>query len=66
MIGFGYQQRTSGPLATPANLLRYARWAEELGYDAISVTDQVFMPVEVKSRYNFYETVSMQIYIEYE
>ena len=66
MIGFGYQPRTSGPLATPANLLRYARWAEELGYDAISVTDHVVMPVEVKSRYPYNDTGRMPVELDHD
>ena len=61
MVAFGYQPRTAGPLATPEALLRYARWAEELGYDALSVTDHVVMPVEITSRYPYSDTGVMQV-----
>ncbi|HEX2174071.1 MAG TPA: LLM class flavin-dependent oxidoreductase, partial [Dehalococcoidia bacterium] len=61
MIQFGYQPRTSGSVATPANLRRFAQMAEDLGYDAVSVTDHVVMPLEIASRYPYNDSGKMQV-----
>ncbi len=66
MVTFGYQPRTSGPMATPETLRRYGVWAEELGYDALSVTDHVVMPLEVKSRYPYNDTGVMPVELDHD
>lgn len=66
MIPFGYQPRTSGPLATPDNLVRLVQLAENLGYDAVSVTDHVVMPLEIKSRYPYNDTGKMPVELDHD
>lgn len=66
MVSFGYQPRTSGPVATPENLLRLAQMAEDLGYDAVSVTDHVVMPIEVNSRYPYNDSGKMPVELDHD
>lgn len=50
-IGVGLPN--AGPKATPENINQVARWAEELGYHSIWVTDHVFLPEQVDSWYPY-------------
>src|SRR5215831_18298986 len=40
-----------GPLATPENVARVARRAEELGYDGLWVTERLLYPVKPQTPY---------------
>lgn len=64
MVSFGYQPRTSGPLATPEKLAHFARLAEDLGYETVSVTDHLVMPFEVKSRYPYNDSGVMPVALD--
>lgn len=50
---FGLRVPNTGPLATVENMLATCRAAERLGYDSLWVSDHVFIPLEVRSRYPF-------------
>jgi len=43
----------AGPKASPERIVTVARWAEELGYASVWVTDHVTLPLEVKSWYPY-------------
>ena len=47
----GSSAPTSGPLIAPDSLVRIATEAEMLGYDYVTVTDQVMIPTSIASRY---------------
>jgi probable F420-dependent oxidoreductase len=66
MVTFGYQPRTSGPLATPERLRRYAIRGEELGYDALSVTDHIALPIEFNSTYPYNESGKMTAELDHD
>ncbi len=44
---------SAGPKCTPENVVTVARWAEELGYHSVWVTDHVILPEHVDSRYPY-------------
>jgi probable F420-dependent oxidoreductase len=44
---------TAGPKATPDNVATVARWAQELGFGSVWVTDHVILPERVESWYPY-------------
>lgn len=44
---------SAGPKCSPERLLTAARWAEELGYQSLWVTDHVALPLECASHYPY-------------
>jgi probable F420-dependent oxidoreductase len=50
---FGCVFPNRGPIATPANLARFAERAEALGYDTVWFSDHIVIPTEVKSFYPY-------------
>jgi probable F420-dependent oxidoreductase len=52
-MGFGCVFPNRGPMATPANLARFAEKAEALGYDTVWFSDHIVVPTEVKSFYPY-------------
>ena len=50
---YGIALPNYGALATPENLLRLARRAEDCGVDSVWVSDHVIIPVEVASVYPY-------------
>jgi len=48
-IGFGLPH--TGPAATPENVVKVARRAEELGYDSLWVSERLLYPVAPQTRY---------------
>jgi probable F420-dependent oxidoreductase len=50
---FGCVFPNRGPMATPANLVRFAEKAETLGYDTVWFSDHIVIPTEVKSFYPY-------------
>ena len=53
-MGFGCVFPNRGPLATPANLVRYAEQAEALDFETIWFSDHIVVPTEVKSAYPYH------------
>ena len=53
---FGFSIPTGGPLATPGSLIALAKRGEELGFEIISVSDHIVMPMQIDSRYPYSET----------
>ena len=43
----------AGPKASPENIVKVARWAEDLGYHSVWVTDHVTLPLKVDSWYPY-------------
>lgn len=43
----------AGPKASPSNIVKVARWAEELGFRSVWVTDHVALPERVDSWYPY-------------
>jgi probable F420-dependent oxidoreductase len=52
-MDFGCVFPNRGPMATPANLARFAEKAETLGYDTVWFSDHIVIPTEVKSFYPY-------------
>jgi probable F420-dependent oxidoreductase len=52
-MDFGCVFPNRGPMATPANLARFADKAEALGYDTVWFSDHIVIPTEVKSFYPY-------------
>jgi probable F420-dependent oxidoreductase len=52
-MDFGCVFPNRGPMATPANLGRFAEKAEALGYDTVWFSDHIVIPTEVKSFYPY-------------
>jgi probable F420-dependent oxidoreductase len=52
-MDFGCVFPNRGPMATPANLARFAEKAEALGYDTVWFSDHIVIPTEVKSFYPY-------------
>jgi probable F420-dependent oxidoreductase len=52
-MNFGCVFPNRGPMATPANLGRFAEKAEALGYDTVWFSDHIVIPTEVKSFYPY-------------
>jgi probable F420-dependent oxidoreductase len=52
-MGFGCVFPNRGPMATPANLARFAEKAEALSYDTVWFSDHIVVPTEVKSFYPY-------------
>jgi probable F420-dependent oxidoreductase len=52
---FGLRLPGAGPYAGPDAIAAFARRAEELGFDALFMTDHVALPVEVGTRYPYRE-----------
>ena len=50
---YGFYIPNRGPLATPENLITYARRGEELGFDCMVVGDHVIMPTMISSPYPY-------------
>src|SRR5437667_10871765 len=50
---FGVNLPTSCPAATPANVLKIARWAEELGFHSLWASDHVVLSEKVESWYPY-------------
>jgi probable F420-dependent oxidoreductase len=50
---FGCVFPNRGPMASPANLGRFAEKAEALGYDTVWFSDHIVIPTEVKSFYPY-------------
>ena len=44
---------SAGPKCSPANLVTVARWAAELGYASLWVTDHVALPLDCRSHYPY-------------
>jgi len=53
MLPFGIALPNYGPLATPQNLLRLARLAEDLEIDSVWVSDHVVIPESIASPYPY-------------
>jgi probable F420-dependent oxidoreductase len=53
LLPYGVALPNYGPLATPQNLLRLARCAEDLGIDSIWVSDHVVVPERIDSPYPY-------------
>jgi probable F420-dependent oxidoreductase len=53
-MGFGCVFPNRGPLATPANLVRFAEQVEALGFETIWFSDHIVVPTEVKSAYPYH------------
>ena len=53
---FGLGIPTRGPLATPDDIVTVARRGEEMGFDALSVSDHIVIPSNIASRYPYTET----------
>jgi probable F420-dependent oxidoreductase len=51
---FGVSLNNRGPLATPENLIRFARQAEALGFDSITASDHVVIPKAMPSNYPYH------------
>jgi probable F420-dependent oxidoreductase len=49
----GVRLPSSGPEASPENIVTVARWAEQLGYHAVWVSDHVVLPEKVESHYPY-------------
>jgi probable F420-dependent oxidoreductase len=49
----GCSAPTSGPLTAPDSLTRIAAEAEALGYDYVTVSDQLVIPTDIESRYPY-------------
>ncbi|MHB8617955.1 MAG: LLM class F420-dependent oxidoreductase [Chloroflexota bacterium] len=49
----GVRLPAAGTNATPANLVKVARWAQELGYHAGWVSDHIILPTQVDSWYPY-------------
>lgn len=58
-MSFGCVFPNRGPMATPANLARFAERAEALGFDTIWFSDHIVVPIEVKSFYPYHPTGEM-------
>jgi probable F420-dependent oxidoreductase len=58
-MDFGCVFPNRGPMATPANLARFAEKAEALGYDTVWFSDHIVIPTEVKSFYPYNPTGQM-------
>ena len=58
-MGFGCVFPNRGPMATPANLARFAEKAEALGYDTVWFSDHIVIPTEVKSFYPYHPSGQM-------
>lgn len=43
----------AGPKTSPENIVTVAKWAEELGYHSVWVTDHVVLPVQVDAYYPY-------------
>lgn len=56
MIELGVSLPTVGPFATREHVLALARHAEDLGFDAVWVTDHVVLPFERRSPYPYPES----------
>ena len=58
-MGIGCVYPNRGPMATPANLLRFAQTAEALGFDTIWTSDHIVVPTAVQSFYPYHPTGQM-------
>lgn len=58
-MSFGCVFPNRGPLATEANLVRFAQTAETLGFDTIWVSDHIIVPTGVKSFYPYHPAGQM-------
>ncbi len=58
-MGFGCVFPNRGPIATEANLIRFAQTAESLGFDTIWVSDHIVVPTSVKSFYPYHPSGQM-------
>ena len=52
-MNVGVALPSRGPQASPENLATVARWAEELGYDSVWVSDRAILPEQVDSWYPY-------------
>lgn len=52
---FGVRLPGAGPLATPEAITRFARKAEEVGFDSLWMPNHVALPVRVDTRYPYRE-----------
>lgn len=50
---FGVRLPGAGPYAGPEAIAAFARKAEQLGFDALFMTDHIALPIEVQTRYPY-------------
>jgi probable F420-dependent oxidoreductase len=55
-VKFGFSLPYSGPLARPESMTTLAQRAEELGFYAVSCSDHIVVPSEIKSHYVYSKT----------